>query len=370
MILMDKKRILVISSVGTPTPNAIVKPDGSIDYSYSGLEQLCWFLSKELKHRGRYDVTVVASFDSLKELYDKEGIEFIPTVPARILNIPERESWIIAYEKLKKVAEFDLIHDMSHTGCVYMDMFRAERDGQFFPPIVKTVHDQQPFGSPPPVKFPRMCGVSHEHALNLSRSLGIPVIGVPNGVPKELYNFKAEKSERYLTLGRIQHLKGIDTAISIALAAGVPLDVVGDDTHIPNDPYVHRIKRMCDGKQIRYIGKVTHEQKAEFLANAKATILCSNFLDPFNLIVPESNLCGSSVLAFKMGGLRETTIDGVTGFLGDTSEDLIRRIENGDVNKIKPSDCRQHAINNYTVEKMVDRYEFLYDKILNDGFGW
>jgi len=107
--------------------------------------------------------------------------------------------------------------------------------------------------------------------------------------------------------------------------------------------------------------------------------------EPFGLTLIESMACGTPVIAYACGSVPEIVKDGETGFIVNSSANDIR----GDwiikktgleglceaVEKIyaMPQDqylqmrkaCRTHVEKNFTVERMVDEYEKVYEEVLN-----
>ena len=111
--------------------------------------------------------------------------------------------------------------------------------------------------------------------------------------------------------------------------------------------------------------------------------------EPFGMVMIEAMSCGTPVIAFNRGSVSEIVKDGVTGFIID--QDNENRSNKGKwiikkkgveglteaINKIYNMDnreydqmrhnCRRHVEENFTVEKMVDGYEGVYNRILNNG---
>lgn len=358
---METLKILVISSPGIVTP----PPD------YGGLEAVAANHAEELRKRG-HEVTIVASYDSPKEWYKERDIQFIPTVYSTITGIPEIQMWQVALAKIKDFNKFNIIQDHSHTSVSILGQIEAMKQNKPFPPCARTLHDDCPHTTPPPIRHPCFISPSFYHSSRLSAQFGYysPISRVVwHGIPIEKYPYQEEKGDRYLTIGRIQYLKGIHMAIELCRQANVPLDVVGDDSHLPNHPYVDAVKSLCDGKLIKYYGKVDHITKVKFLQNAKGVILLSSFYEPYGLIAPEANATGTPCIVNNMGGLSETTKHGKTGFRCEYPSNVLEALESNAIESIKPKDCRVWVESLFTVEHMVSRYLRCYRDLL-DGKRW
>jgi glycosyltransferase involved in cell wall biosynthesis len=67
-------------------------------------------------------------------------------------------------------------------------------------------------------------------------------------------------------------------------------------------------------------------------------------------------------VALKRGAAPEVVIEGKTGFLGETEEELIAATKN--ISKIKPKDCRQYVEENFSRKRMVADYIKVYENII------
>ncbi|RMI19931.1 MAG: glycosyltransferase family 4 protein [Calditrichaeota bacterium] len=186
---------------------------------------------------------------------------------------------------------------------------------------------------------------------------------IHHGIPVEQYQFHPEAGEYLLVFGRIHHDKGVHEAIQLAQSAGMPLIIAGI---IQDEEYFReKVEPFLDDRQIRYIGSVGPAGKSEVLGKALALLHLINFDEPFGLSVVESMACGTPVIAINRGAMPEVVVDGETGFLVHTVEEAqaaLRRIPDIDRRR-----CRAHVEAHFTVERMVDQYLEVYQKILNRG---
>ena len=75
------------------------------------------------------------------------------------------------------------------------------------------------------------------------------------------------------------------------------------------------------------------------------------------------------VVTTKRGGVQDTVQHGVTGYLCEDDQELERVVASGCVKEIKPEDCVGWVRQNFTVEKMVDRYVELFERV-RAGHRW
>ena len=113
-------------------------------------------------------------------------------------------------------------------------------------------------------------------------------------------------------------------------------------------------------------GFLNGKEKSDFIGNAKAFIVPLRWEEPFGLTMIESMACGTPVVGFGRGSLPEIVKDGVTGFVVDPSEGIegIKRAL-GEIDQIDRAECRRWVEDNFTVEKMVENYEKVYNKIIS-----
>lgn len=185
-----------------------------------------------------------------------------------------------------------------------------------------------------------------------------------NGVDLEKYPFKKEKGDRLMFLGRISKIKAPHIAIEVARKLNMGLDIVGGTSFVDNPNYVDEVKRMCDGKQIKFIGEVNHETKLKYLQNAKALLVPSVFGEPFGLISVESMAVGTPVIALNDGALSEIVKEG--GIVCNDVESMISSLKY--VDRIEPKMCRENA-ERFSKENAALRYLELYQAIL-EGKEW
>jgi glycosyltransferase involved in cell wall biosynthesis len=83
---------------------------------------------------------------------------------------------------------------------------------------------------------------------------------------------------------------------------------------------------------VQFVGHVSAAQKRDYLERARAFVFAAR--EDFGIAPVEAMSAGIPVLAYGVGGARETVIDGETGLFFDEQspssiEDAVRRFENG-----------------------------------------
>lgn len=338
-------KILLISSGVLPTPCP----------GYGGLEMIVADLAIELNKLGHKITVLATNYSKLPE-----GIEVIEC------GEPGRISEHSMLDKIKdRLIGFDIIHDHSWQKIIYL---YKKNYGQL--KVISTLHGMNPYGNPPPVKYPNMVCLSNDHALRTSGQLGINTRWIYNGLNLDFYRFKKEKSNRLLFLGRFMPGKGAHIAIEVAKKTGLPLDLVGDDTMVESKDYVKRIMAYAmDSKGlITYWGPVPRERAVEFFQNAKAFLQCGcgTWLEPFGLVTAEALACGTKVVSLNNGATTELLEKHPeAGVICNSTDEMAKAVTE---NKIQAEDCRKYA-ETFDRKFMAKNYLTLYEEIIR-GQEW
>ena len=178
---------------------------------------------------------------------------------------------------------------------------------------------------------------------------------IPGFLPPEEFTYSAEKEDWFLYLGRLQPLKGIDTALNIARRTGCKLKVAGQGTLDKVPP------------NVELVGYADMDMKADLLSRAKALIAPSRYCEPFGYTAIEAAMSGTPVICPDWGGFTETVQHGLTGWRCRTMDQFDWAVRN--IGKIKPELCRAWAMANYTTERARARYEEYFRQLRGVFFG-
>ena len=328
--------------------------------AYGGIELVVGLLSDELVKRG-HEVTLFASGDSISlaklESIHPQALRLDPTI--KEFGIYEMLQMSRVYEM---ASEFDIIH--SHMGCAALPYGNLVKT-----PTVHTLHgiftpdNEKLFTHARKQPYISISDAQREPRLNLNY-----VATVHNGIDTSQYDFYPEPQDSpYLAfVGRISPEKGPQLAIEIAKRSGWHLKMAGKVDAVDVEFYEQEIKPLIDGKQIEYLGEATHEQKCALLGGAAATLFPITWREPFGLVMIESMATGTPVIAMKMGSTPEVIAHGQTGFLCETVEECVAAI--APATQLSRKTCREHVLNHFSVERMTEGYEAVYQQILAERF--
>ncbi|OBZ13364.1 MULTISPECIES: glycosyltransferase family 4 protein [Bacillales] len=294
---------------------------------YGGTQRDVHYLTEELVRRG-HEVILFAkkgSTSNASQTFEypsnnrKEQLDFI------IKNLPE---------------DVDFIHD--HYGIV----------AKANPPIptIRNSHSKGVAGVQIPIY------VSKTILKKYGKNKGFYV---HNGIRVEDYQFRKNKDDYLLFIGRMIEQKGVHLAIKVAKKTGKKLIIAGplNDRKYFNS----KIKPHLNHK-IRYVGSVGGSKKQELLSGASCVLFTSTWDEPFGLVLIEALASGTPVLGFKKGAVPEV-LKGLPQLLCSNTNEMASKIRNS---KKLPSahKCRRYVRARFSDIVMTDNFLKLYQKII------
>lgn len=328
--------------------------------AYGGIELVVGLLCDELVRRG-HEVTLFASGDSISlaqlESVHPQALRLDPSV--KEYQIYEMLQLSRVYEKAH---EFDIIH--SHMGCAALPYAKLVKT-----PTVHTLH-----GIFTPDNEKLFKHARHQPYVSISNAQREPRLGlnyvatVYNGIHTQTYEFHPQPNNPpYLAfLGRISPEKGTHLAIEIAKRSGWHLKIAGKVDVVDVEYYEQEIKPHIDGQQIEYLGEANHLQKCALMGGAVATLFPITWREPFGLVMVESMAVGTPVIAMRLGSTLEVIDHGKTGFLCDSVDEAVAALDR--VTALDRYACREHVLSHFSMERMTEGYEAVYQQILAQHF--
>jgi len=186
---------------------------------------------------------------------------------------------------------------------------------------------------------------------------------IPNYFDPENFTFQAEKDDYFLFLGRVYAGKGIHIAIQVTEAIGAKLVIAGQNsladcgyTEIPS--------------HVEVIGYADMETRKKLMSGAKGDFVASLYLEPFGGVMLECMFSGTPVISTDWGSMAENNLHGITGYRCRTFEHFLWAAKN--IEKINPQNCRDWAINNFSMDVVAGMYEEYFKSVLDihTGNGW
>jgi glycosyltransferase involved in cell wall biosynthesis len=323
---------------------------------YGGTELVCFVLAEGLVDRG-HEVTVFgvgarhtrAGFHATFDEPQAEGEA--TAVRIELLHAASAAQGLAALD-------VDVVHDHSRLGPLTAPSRSA--------PTVLTVHSAlggadsnlpEVHAVAPWVNLVAVSAAQRADAPHLSWA-GV----VHNGIDVGRYPLATDKASFVLFLGRLSQHKGVETAIAAARTTGQRLVIAGSWTTPAEHDFFNSRVRPLLGPDVDWVGPVGFEDKVALLGQAACLLVPGQWHEPFGLVMIEAMACGTPVVALRRGAVPELVKNGVTGLVCDSDEELPAAL--GRVGLINAADCRTHVEVNFSMAKMVRRYEERYLSVI------
>ncbi|MCF7794959.1 glycosyltransferase family 4 protein [Patescibacteria group bacterium] len=259
----------------------------------------------------------------------------------------------------KREEDFDIIHlavehkSLFFSGIGKTPVLHSIRYGEFFDQEMEILkkYSQENF-----------VGIS-EAIANKFKFLNFQGI-IYNGV--NLQNFPwQEKSQDYLVfLARVSPQKGPHLAIKLAKELNKKLIIAGKISDSDKEYLDKHFWPYIDNEQIIYKGELGFNEKIELLRNAKCLLHpIENIFEAFGMSLIEAQALGTPVVSYDNGSPLEVINQGKTGYVVKNYDEMIEAVKN--IDKIKRKDCREWVERMFSLDKMLEAYEDLYNKIID-----
>ncbi len=326
---------------------------------YGGTELIVYHLCQELVRRG-HNVTLFGPGNS------RTAAKLVPGFRTNLLaaGIP----WTNQLDTLRHLAqafarsrEFDLIHshvDLWETFFAYFSRV----------PVVHTMHNPLYSSRQDDLRLKLLAEARWSHFVTISDAqyrLGSATLNrvgtVYNGIDLSKFRYVARGGGPFIWIARVDPYKGIENAIAAAERARVRLLLAGRLDPARRQYFREKIRPHLHGG-IQWLGEIDASQKSRFYGSAKALLYPIEWHEPFGLVMIEAMACGTPVIAFDWGSVREVVNDGVTGFVVNTIPEMIRAMKK--IDTLDRAQCRAWVEKKFTVQTMVDGYERVYETVL------
>jgi glycosyltransferase involved in cell wall biosynthesis len=316
---------------------------------YGPWELFASLLTEGLVARG-VDVTLFATGDSVTAARLSSVVEHGWSEDPAI--VPKVVECLHIASVFERAAEFDVIHNS-------FDFLPLTYSGLVETPVVTTIHG---FSSEAIVPV-------YEHWNGRTAYVAISdadrhprldyVATVHHGIDTSAFVPGPGSGGYALFFGRIHPDKGTVAAIEAAARAGWPIVLAGI---VQDERYFDaEVAPRIDGDQVRFLGPVGPMERMALLGGARALLHLIDFEEPFGFSVVEAMACGTPVVAYDRGSMRELVTDGVTGFVVGDLDGAVTAL--GQVGKLDRVRIRTEAVRRFDAARMVDEYLEVYARV-------
>lgn len=336
---------------------------------YGGAEKIISLLTDELVNRG-HDVTLFASGDSKTKAklssvcHDAPGL----TKDAQMNIVNNMNHFFNMFMAQEKQNDFDIIHWHLSKDIVPIMFANITKT-----PSIITIHNHFYEGEMKKMEpifnhykdFKNVVSISNYHRKYFPFNF---LDTVYNGIDLDEFEFNENPSDYMVWIGRLEHPKGIDTAIKAAIELRKKLKIAApaDD----NQFFREKVEPFLKNEFIEYVGEIDSQERNKLLKDAKVFINPIRWDEPFGLVVPEANACGTPVIAYERGAMKEIIKENINGKVveKDNYESFIATIKGiydmpDEEYKTMRVSSRRHVEENFTYQIMTRNYEKVYGKI-------
>lgn len=323
---------------------------------YGGTERVVSYLTEELVRRG-HDVTLYASGDS------ETSARLIPCSAAGLRLDPSvKDPLALHVAMLERVARDALEYDIIHYHTDYLSFPLSRRHGT---PHVTTLHGRLDLPELVPIyrEFKDVPLVSISHSQRKPLPWANWKATIYHGLPRDCACLSPTAGDYLVFLGRLSPEKRPDRAIEIASRAGLPLRIMGKVDAADRAYYRAVIRPLLKkGADVEFVGEGGDAEKFPVLAGALALLFPIDWPEPFGLVQIEAMAVGTPVIAFPHGSVPEVIDHEVTGFIVHSVEEAVQMVDR--CASLDRAQIRRVFEERFSVERMVDEYEELYEALL------
>ena len=192
---------------------------------------------------------------------------------------------------------------------------------------------------------------------------------VPNYFDLDDFDVGLEPDDYLLFLGRVSQRKNPQVAAMIARELGMKLVVAGPGVFAVEQGRIIADGCILEGDDLYYAGVADVETRRHLLANAKALLMPTAFLEPFGGAAVEAMLSGTPAVTTDWGAFTETVVPGVSGYrfhtLAEGCEKTLEALE------LDRATVAAYAQGRYSLEAVGPQFERWFRQL--DGLwrgGW
>lgn len=325
---------------------------------YGGTERVVSFLTEELVRLG-HDVTLFASGDSVT------SADLVSMCPRALrLDGNVRDPMALHVRMLEQVFRQSASFDILHFHLDYWPFPLFSRQPTRF---LSTQHGRLDLPEVWPIyrAYPQVPLVSVSHAQRHPMPWAHWAATIHHGIPEDLLIHQETKPAYLAFLGRIAPEKRVDRAIEIAGRCGLPLKIAAKVDRVDQAYFEETIRPLLSAPQVEYVGEISDSEKIEFLSGALGLMFTGDWPEPFGLAMIEAMACGTPVVAFDHGSVREVVEHGVTGFVVADVAGALKAVDS--LSALTRADVRRRFEERFTASRMARDYEDVYLRLSSVG---
>jgi glycosyltransferase involved in cell wall biosynthesis len=317
---------------------------------YGPWELIASYITEGMVKKG-HDVTLYATGDS------KTSAKLKWTCPRPIMEDLSLEQKVYQYLHTASIFEdanqYDIIHN-------HYDAYPLVFSKLIKTPVVTTIHG---FSSPQVTKIFQKYNNTYYVSISYADRKHAPdlnyVANIYHGIDISKCSYNQKPENYFCYIGRIGPDKGVHNLVKLAKKMGIKLKIAG---LMENKKYYDQEIKPYIGGNIEFLGEVDDKIKYELLKSAMGFLHLNTYPEGFGLTLIESMACGTPVVGMNNGSIPEVVENGRTGYVVENLDQAEEAI--GKIREIDRKNCRLRVEENFTVKRMANEYEKVYQNIL------
>jgi len=143
---------------------------------------------------------------------------------------------------------------------------------------------------------------------------------------------------------------------------GMPLKIAAKVDKVDEDYFREKVQPLLGTPGVEFIGEVGEKDKGDFLRGASALLFPICWPEPFGLVMIEAMACGTPILAYDFGSVREVIDDGITGHVVRSLDEAIAMLPK--VLQLDRGHVRRRFEKRFSVSRMAEDYVKIYQVLL------
>jgi glycosyltransferase involved in cell wall biosynthesis len=205
-----------------------------------------------------------------------------------------------------------------------------------------------------------------------------PIAVLPNGIPDVLARESEDFSPHVALFGRLEGPKGFHQglmALSLLVKEfpDIQISVVG----VGED--LIALQRMAAklgiAQHVRFLGRLTHQETVAVMGRCLVVLIPSLLMEGFSIVAAEAALLRKPVVSYRVGGLAETVVDGVTGTVVSVNDvtglslGVLRYLRNPDLRRRHGETARSRALADFGVFRFAAGLANQYQLMIHESKG-
>ncbi len=324
---------------------------------YGGTERVVSYLAETLVQMG-HQVTLFASGDSRTSAALIAPCDRALRLDTRCRD-PLAYHMIMLDEVFRRADDFDVIH-------FHVDYLHFALSARTAVPDLTTLHGRLDLPELHPIyrQFPQRPLVSISNSQREPLRWANWRATIYHGVDMRQFKFHSIPGAYLAFLGRISPEKRVDRAIQIAKITGIPLRIAAKIDRVDAEYFRAEIEPLLDHPLVEYIGEIGDHEKSSFLGGARALLFPIDWPEPFGLAMIEAMACGSPVVAFDRGSVREVIDEGITGRIVSSVEQAAAAVQS--IANLDRAQCRKVFEQRFSANRMAKDYLIQYRRRIEE----